>query len=185
MFWEGKGWLADAGHISWRHMECAQHAAHNPKFEKMIHIRCSRWEYMYSRLKDPPPTWLKVTTTIEKYTPPPPTWLKVTTTIEKYPPPPPPPIVRKDNDYMAAYMYFWNFHGSQCPIKAINSLAPERPRCHFKTAIFNLVLLIGIFTSSKDHALRRMPRDLTDDKWVSEWLNLTAFLGTADSELRW
>ena len=45
-----------------------------------------------------------------------------------------------------------------------NSLAPGRPRCHFKTAIFNLVLLIGIFTSSKDNALRWMPRDLTDDK---------------------
>ena len=45
-----------------------------------------------------------------------------------------------------------------------NSLAPERPRCHFETAIFNLVLLIGIFTSSKDNALRWMPWDLTDDK---------------------
>ena len=46
----------------------------------------------------------------------------------------------------------------------LNSLAPGRPRCHFKTAIFNLLLLIGIFTSSKDNALRWMPRDLTDDK---------------------
>ena len=45
-----------------------------------------------------------------------------------------------------------------------NSLAPGRPGCQFKTAIFNLVLLIGIFTSSKDNALRWMPRDLTDDK---------------------
>ena len=43
-------------------------------------------------------------------------------------------------------------------------LAPWRPRCHFVTAIFNLVLLIGIFTSSKDNALRWMPRDLIDDK---------------------
>ena len=41
-----------------------------------------------------------------------------------------------------------------------NSLAPGRPRRHFKTAI----LLIGIFTSSKDNALRWMLRDLTDDK---------------------
>ena len=49
---------------------------------------------------------------------------------------------------------------SQC----IDSLAPGRPGCHFKTAIFNLVLLIAIFTSSKDNALRLMPRDLTDDK---------------------
>ena len=48
----------------------------------------------------------------------------------------------------------WNF----------NSLAPGRPGCHFKTAIFNLVLLIGIFTSSGDNALRWMPKDPTDDK---------------------
>ena len=34
----------------------------------------------------------------------------------------------------------------------------------FKTAIFNLVLLIGISTSSNDNALRWMPWDLTDDK---------------------
>ena len=46
----------------------------------------------------------------------------------------------------------------------INSLAPVRPGCHYKTAISNLVLLIGIFTSSKDNALRWMPRDLTNDK---------------------
>ena len=46
----------------------------------------------------------------------------------------------------------------------VNSLAPGRPRCHFKTAFFILVLLIGIFTSSKDNAPRWMPRDLTDDK---------------------
>ena len=45
----------------------------------------------------------------------------------------------------------------------VNSLAPGRPRCHFKTAIFNLVLLTGIFTLSKDNVLRWMPRDLTDD----------------------
>ena len=46
----------------------------------------------------------------------------------------------------------------------INSLAPGRPGCQFKTAIFNLVLLIGIFTSSKENALIWMPWDLTDDK---------------------
>ena len=45
-----------------------------------------------------------------------------------------------------------------------NSLVPGRPRCHFETAIFNFLLLIGIFTSSKDNALRLMPRDLTHDK---------------------
>ena len=46
----------------------------------------------------------------------------------------------------------------------LNSLAPGRPGCHFKTAIFQSCLLIGIFTSSKDNALRWMPWDLTDDK---------------------
>ena len=45
-----------------------------------------------------------------------------------------------------------------------NSLAPGRPGCHVKTAIFNLLLLIGIFTSSNDYALRWMPWDLTNDK---------------------
>ena len=49
-------------------------------------------------------------------------------------------------------------------IICVNTLAPGRPGCNFKTAIFNLVLLIGILTSSKDNALRWMPRDLTDDK---------------------
>ena len=46
----------------------------------------------------------------------------------------------------------------------VNSLIPGRPRCHFKIALFNLVLLTGIFTSSKANALRCMPWDLTDDK---------------------
>ena len=46
----------------------------------------------------------------------------------------------------------------------INSLAPGRHRSHFKTAISNRVLSIGIFTSSKENALRWIPRDLTDDK---------------------
>ena len=46
----------------------------------------------------------------------------------------------------------------------VNSLAPGRPRSHFKSTIFNLVLLIAIFTSSKDNALRQMWRDLTNDK---------------------
>ena len=61
---------------------------------------------------------------------------------------------------------------STCPVSTdrpawgcwFSSLAPVGPRCHFKTAIFNLVLLIGIFTSSNDNALRWMPWDLTDDK---------------------
>ena len=46
----------------------------------------------------------------------------------------------------------------------INSLAPGKPGCHFETAIFSLILLIGIFTLSKDNALRWLTRDLTDDK---------------------
>ena len=45
-----------------------------------------------------------------------------------------------------------------------NSLAPGRPGCHFKTAIFNLVLLIGFFRSSNDNAPRWMPWDLMDNK---------------------
>ena len=46
----------------------------------------------------------------------------------------------------------------------INSLAPGRPGCFFKMAIFNLVLSIGILTSSDDNPLRWMPWDLTDNK---------------------
>ena len=49
-------------------------------------------------------------------------------------------------------------------VKEINSLALGRPGCHFKTAIFNLISLIGILTLSNDNALRWMPWDLTDDK---------------------
>ena len=48
--------------------------------------------------------------------------------------------------------------------KQLNSLAPVRPECHFKTAIFNFVLLIGIFTSSSDNVVTWMSRDLTDGK---------------------
>ena len=51
-------------------------------------------------------------------------------------------------------------------VGSVNSLVPGRTRCHFKTAIFNLALLIGIFTSSEDNALTWMPRDLTDDKSI-------------------
>ena len=46
----------------------------------------------------------------------------------------------------------------------INSLAPGKPGCHLKNAIFNLVLSIGIFTSSNDNPLRWMPWDFIDDK---------------------
>ena len=46
----------------------------------------------------------------------------------------------------------------------INSLAPGRSWCDFKSVIFNLALLIGIFKSSCDNVLRWMPQDFTDDK---------------------
>ena len=54
---------------------------------------------------------------------------------------------------------FWKIYFTN-----VYSLAPGRPGCHFKAAIFNLVLLIGIFTSSNHNAHRRMPWDFTDDK---------------------
>ena len=43
-------------------------------------------------------------------------------------------------------------------------LAPGRSGSDSKNGIFNLVLLIGIFGSSHDNALRWMPEDLADDK---------------------
>ena len=48
--------------------------------------------------------------------------------------------------------------------QCVNSLAPGRSGCDSKNGTFNLVLLIGIFRSSHDNALRWMPQDLTDDK---------------------
>ena len=71
--------------------------------------------------------------------------------------------------------------GGFCQIKGgcksnfgdINTLAPGRPGCHFKTEIFNLVLLIAFFRSFNDNAPRWMPQDLTDDKstLVQLWCN--------------
>ena len=46
----------------------------------------------------------------------------------------------------------------------VNSLTPGRSENDHKYVIFNLVLLIGIFRSSYDNALRWMPQGLTDDK---------------------
>ena len=49
------------------------------------------------------------------------------------------------------------FRIEQCTIKIaliINSLAPGRSGFNFKSAIFNLVVLIGIFRSAYDNALR-------------------------------
>ena len=45
-----------------------------------------------------------------------------------------------------------------------NSLASGRSGCNFKSVIFTLVLLIGIFKSSTDNAINWMPQDFTDDK---------------------
>ena len=47
---------------------------------------------------------------------------------------------------------------------AVNSLVPGRSKYDSKNVIFNLVLLIGIFRSSHDNALRWMPWNLTNDK---------------------
>ena len=52
------------------------------------------------------------------------------------------------------------------PCNLINSLAPGRSGCNFKSVIFNLILLIGILRSSNDNALRWMPQDFTDDKSI-------------------
>ena len=51
--------------------------------------------------------------------------------------------------------------GSCC---AVNSLAPGKSGCDSKNGIFNLVLLIGIFRSFHNNALRWMSEDLNDDK---------------------
>ena len=42
---EEKGWLTDVGQNSWWHMKRAQHAAHNPKFDKMGLFRHPPWWY--------------------------------------------------------------------------------------------------------------------------------------------
>ena len=80
-------------------------------------------------------------------------------------------FTRHTSKYLAKWWYLWwrpDRHSSCRCISIItvmfNSLTPGRPGCHFKTAIFNLVLLIRIFTSSNDNALRWMPWHLTDDK---------------------
>ena len=47
-----------------------------------------------------------------------------------------------------------------------NSLAPGRSEYDSKNVIFNLVLLIDIFRSSHNHALRWMPQELPDDNSI-------------------
>ena len=64
---------------------------------------------------------------------------------------------------------YWNrAQGRPCnstrPSASFNSLAPVRSECDSKNVTFNPVLLIGIFRSTHDNALRWMPQDLTDDK---------------------
>ena len=66
-----------------------------------------------------------------------------------------------------------------CTSTCSDNVAPGRPGCHFKTAIFILVSLIGIFTSSNDDALRWIPWDLTDDK--STLFQVMAWCGQAAS----
>ena len=66
--------------------------------------------------------------------------------------------------YDCTYIILMAWHKS---CTNVNTLAPGRPGCHFKTAIFNLVLLIDFFRSSDDNAPRWMPWDLTDDKSTS------------------
>ena len=62
-------------------MKCAQHAAHNPKLEKMGLFRQPGGGT--NRLKDPP-TWLKVTTTYEKTTPTHPAYYRISWIVNKY-----------------------------------------------------------------------------------------------------
>ena len=57
----------------------------------------------------------------------------------------------------------WSRFHSNLPC-LLNSWAPGKSECDSKNAIFNLVILIGIFRSSHDNALHWMPQDLTDDK---------------------
>ena len=59
------------------------------------------------------------------------------------------------------WIFTLNVH---CNMKLFNTLVPGRSGCHLKIAIFNLVLLLGIFRSSYVNVLRRMPCDFTNDK---------------------
>ena len=59
----------------------------------------------------------------------------------------------------------------------IKPLAPGRSGFNFKSAIFNLVLLNGIFRSSYDNALRWMSWDLSEDN--STLVQIMAWWGQA------
>ena len=58
----------------------------------------------------------------------------------------------------------------------VNTLAPGRAGFNFKSAIFNLVLLIGIFRSSYDNFIEPMHRNKP---------NITYLLTSYDNALRW
>ena len=82
----------------------------------------------------------------------------------------------KISSYLESWLYKYSYYMVDPPENqnkfiselyhwCFNSLAPGRSECDSKNVIFNLVfLLIGIFRSSQDTALRWMPQDLTDDK---------------------
>ena len=68
-------------------------------------------------------------------------------------------------DSVQNLVFWWaTWPRNSCCPPLINSLAPGRSECDFKNAIFNLVLLAGIFRFSHDNALWWMPQYLTDDK---------------------
>ena len=58
----------------------------------------------------------------------------------------------------------WPYDPWRWVMKVIDSLAPGRSGFNFKSVIFNLVLLIHIFRSSYDNALRWMSWNLSEDK---------------------
>ena len=66
--------------------------------------------------------------------------------------------------YCGGYSQNGRSNLSSLSLLKLNWLTPGRPACHFKTAVFNLALLIVIFTLSNDNALRWMSWGLTGDK---------------------
>ena len=60
--------------------------------------------------------------------------------------------------------YFCSMEWHNLNTWSLNLSAPGRSERDSKNVIFNLILLISIFRSSHDNALRWMPQDLTDDK---------------------
>ena len=56
---EEKGWLTDVDHNSWWHIKCAQHAAHNSKFEKMGSFTHPWWSHHQVNYKPTIDSWGK------------------------------------------------------------------------------------------------------------------------------